>query len=118
LGGLDLTTSTHVCWLVVFTVRARLGRASSTISGETFTRFSANLGLSESTSNKAGSQTVGYGQYMKLLKNNQSFWLWDKAEEDVYMLRGCHSQPMFDKLKDTILASWTHDEEQDLADTF
>ncbi len=60
----------------------------------------------------------GNGQYMKLLKNNQSFWLWDKAEEDVYMLRGCRSQPMFDKLKDMILASWTHDGEQDLADTF
>jgi hypothetical protein len=29
----------------------------------------------------------GNGQYMKLLKNNQSFWLWEKAaEEDVYML--------------------------------
>jgi hypothetical protein len=34
-----------------FTVRARLRRASSTISGETFTRFAAVLGLSESTSN-------------------------------------------------------------------
>jgi hypothetical protein len=30
----------------------------------------------------------GNGQYMKLLKSNQSFWLRDKAEEDVYMLRG------------------------------
>ena len=60
----------------------------------------------------------GNGQYMKLLKNNQSFWLWDKAEEDVYMLRGCRSQPMFDKLKDMILSSWSHDGEQGLADTF
>jgi hypothetical protein len=51
---------------------------------------------------------------MKLLKKNQSFWLWDKAEEDVYMLRGCPSQPMFDM----ILSSWTHDREQVLADTF
>jgi hypothetical protein len=55
---------------------------------------------------------------MKLLKSNQSFWLRDKAEEDVYMLKGCRSQPMFDKLKDMILSSWTHDGEQDLADTF
>jgi hypothetical protein len=60
----------------------------------------------------------GNGQYMKLLKNNQSFWLWDKAEEDVYMLRGCRFQPMFDKLEDIILSSWTHDGEQGLADTF
>jgi hypothetical protein len=55
---------------------------------------------------------------MKLLKNNQSFGLWDKAEEDVYMLRGCRSQPMFDKLKDMILSSWTHAGEQGLVDTF
>jgi hypothetical protein len=60
----------------------------------------------------------GNGQYMKLLKNSQSFWLWDKAEEDVYMLRGCRSQPVCDKLKDMILSSWTHDGEQGLADTF
>jgi hypothetical protein len=33
----------------------------------------------------------GNRQYMKLLKSNQSFWLWDKAEEDVCMLRGCRS---------------------------
>jgi hypothetical protein len=27
----------------------------------------------------------GNGQYMKLLKNSQDTWLWDTAEEDVYM---------------------------------
>jgi hypothetical protein len=53
----------------------------------------------------------GNGQYMKLLRNNQSFWLWDKAEEDLYMLRGCRSQPIFDKRKDMILSSWTYDGE-------
>jgi hypothetical protein len=31
------------------------------------------------------------GQYMKLLENNQATWLWDSAEEDVYMLWGCCS---------------------------
>jgi hypothetical protein len=55
---------------------------------------------------------------MNLSKNNQATWLWDIAEEDVYMLSGCHAQPMFDKLKDMILSSWTCDGEQGLADTF
>jgi hypothetical protein len=56
---------------------------------------------------------------MNLLKNNQATWLWDIAEEDVYILRGLHSQPMFDKLKGMILSSWTHDGEQgQQADTF
>jgi hypothetical protein len=58
------------------------------------------------------------GQYMKLLENHQASWLWNIAEEDVYMLRGCRSQPMFDKLKDMILTSWRLDGEQRLADTF
>jgi hypothetical protein len=48
----------------------------------------------------------GNGQYMKLLENNQTTWLWDSAEEDVYMLRGCCSLQMFEKLKDMILSSW------------
>jgi hypothetical protein len=34
------------------------------------------------------------------------------------MLRGCPSQPMFDKLKDMILTSWRLYGEQRLADTF
>ena len=47
----------------------------------------------------------GNGQYMKLLENHQATWLWNTAEEDVYMLRGCRYQLMFDKLKDLILSS-------------
>jgi hypothetical protein len=39
----------------------------------------------------------GNGQYMQLLENHQASWLWDIAEEDVHMLWGCRSQPMFDK---------------------
>jgi hypothetical protein len=60
----------------------------------------------------------GNGQYMKLLDNHQASWLWNIVEEDVHMLRGCRSQPMFDKLKDMILTSWRLDGEQRLADTF
>jgi hypothetical protein len=60
----------------------------------------------------------GNGQYMKLLENHQASWLWNIAEEDVHMLRGCRSQPMFNKLKDMILTSWRLDGEQRLADTF
>ena len=60
----------------------------------------------------------GNGQYMKLLENHQATWLWNTAEEDVYMLRGCRSQLMFDKLKDLILSSWRMAGEQRLADTF
>ncbi len=60
----------------------------------------------------------GNGQYMKLLENHQASWLWNIAEEDVNMLRGCRSQPMFDKLKDMILTSWRLDGEQRLADAF
>ncbi len=55
---------------------------------------------------------------MKLLENNQTTWLWDSAEEDVYMLRGCRSLEMFQKLKDMILSSWRDAGEQGLADTF
>ncbi len=61
----------------------------------------------------------GNGQYMKLLENNQTTWLFvDSAEEDVYMLRGCRSQSMFDKLKEMILLNWRAAGEQRLADTF
>ena len=60
----------------------------------------------------------GNGQYMKLLENNQATWLWDTAEEDVYMLRGCRSLLMFDTLKEMILLSWREAGEQRLADTF
>jgi hypothetical protein len=60
----------------------------------------------------------GNGQYMKLLENNQATWLWNTAEEDVYMLRGCRSQSMFDKLKEMILLNWRAAGEQRLADTF
>jgi hypothetical protein len=60
----------------------------------------------------------GNGQYMKLLENHQTAWLWDSAEEDVYMLRGCRSLLMFEKLKDMILSSWRDEGEQCLADTF
>jgi hypothetical protein len=55
---------------------------------------------------------------MKLLENHQASWLWNIAEEDVHMLRGCRSQPMFDKLKDMIITSWRLDGEQRLADMF
>jgi hypothetical protein len=55
---------------------------------------------------------------MKLLENNQTTWLWDSAEEDVYMLRGCCSLEMFQKLKDMILSSWRDVGEQGLADMF
>jgi hypothetical protein len=41
----------------------------------------------------------GNGQYMKLLQNNQTTWLWDLAEEDVYMLWGCCSLEMFKNSK-------------------
>jgi hypothetical protein len=40
------------------------------------------------------------------------------AEEDVYMLWGCCSQPMFDKLKGMILSSWRTAVEQRLVNTF
>jgi hypothetical protein len=56
----------------------------------------------------------GNGQYMKLLENHQASRLC--TEEDVHMLWGCRSQPMFDKLKDMILTSWRLDGEQHLAD--
>jgi hypothetical protein len=55
---------------------------------------------------------------MKLLVENNATWLWDVAEEDVFMLRGCRSQPMFDKLKGMILSSWRLAGELRLADTF
>jgi hypothetical protein len=59
------------------------------------------------------------GQYMKLLENHQVSWLWNIAgEDDVYMLWGCRSQPMLDKLKDMLLTSWRLDGEQRLVDTF
>jgi hypothetical protein len=60
----------------------------------------------------------GNGQYMKLLKNNPTTWLRTDAEKDVYMLRGCRSQGMFDRMKDMILSSWRSAGEQQLADTF
>jgi hypothetical protein len=59
----------------------------------------------------------GNGQYMKLLENHQASWLWNIVEEDVHMLRGCCSQPIFDKLKDMILTYWRLDGEQRLANT-
>jgi hypothetical protein len=60
----------------------------------------------------------GNGQYMKLLEINQTTWLWDLAEEDVYMLQGCRSLEMLEQLKDMILPSWRDAGEQNLADTF
>jgi hypothetical protein len=60
----------------------------------------------------------GNGQHIKLLENNQTTWLWGLAEEDVYMLRGCRSFEMFEKLKDIILSSWRDAGEQCMADTF
>jgi hypothetical protein len=58
------------------------------------------------------------GQNIIFLENNQTTWLWDLAEEDVYMLRACRSLEMFERPKDMILSSWRDAGEQCLADTF
>jgi hypothetical protein len=55
---------------------------------------------------------------VKLLENHGVAWLWNTAEEEVYMHCGKCSQLIFHKLKGMFLSSWKTDGEQWLVDSF
>jgi hypothetical protein len=58
----------------------------------------------------------GNGAYKKLVKNPK--WLHVTAIEDVHMLHGCRTGPMFHKKAELVQASWREVGKHDLANTF
>jgi hypothetical protein len=56
--------------------------------------------------------------YQHLSGKNPPSWLYDVAENDVYLLRECRTPAMFKKMSNMVLAGWHAAGEDNLANTF